>query len=396
MGVLNLPCRVANTGFLVSLCFLLFSFTLGTFTLETLNWASEKVDCSFNIHILTKKLVGKWADFLLQISIIITSIGASVCNIISACQFFVISYESIFNPDDKDPLGNHESALQVTRLIVAVIVCLTFYLKELTSLRYISFASLFLLSYLGVIMIIEAPYYIQSPLINHDYRYFSFDMSLEGIYKVNAAFTTYTYAFQNQSNILPVKDELRHRNPRRVSKIILRAQLACTFFYALIMYVGYFSMGQASPELIFSRTSIFKTDYLMKVGMVLYGLYILTCVPQFILPTKIATTKLLGWKEDSSVHQLTISTVLVLLVVFISVFFSKVTIVLNIIAGFFATYMSVTGPGLIFAVAYKRFSKEKRGVLYWGALFICTIVTLLGIVSTLLSIYVAFFPFKND
>jgi amino acid permease len=396
LGVLNLSCRVANTGVLVSFCFLIFSVSLGTFTLETLNWASEKIDCSFNIHILTKKLVGRWADFFLQMSIIITSLGASVVNIISACQFFIIAYESFVDKSDIDPVGDHATAFKITRLIVSVLVAMTFYLKEMTSLRYISFASLFLLSYLGIVMIMEAPAYIKSDQIDHDYHYVSFTNSWESFYKVNAAFTTYTYAFQNQSNLLPVKDELRNRSFRRTSKIICRAQLATVCFYALIMYVGYFSMGQQSPELIFSRKSIFAADYLMKFGMIFYGLYILTCVPLFILPTKIATNKLLGWSEDNVVHQLVISTSLIMIVVLISVFFSEITLVLNIIAGFFATYMSVTAPGLIFMAAYKRFSKEKKGLLYWSAVFTCTVVTFLGILSTILSIYLVFFPFEKN
>jgi hypothetical protein len=83
------------------------------------------------------------------------------------------------------------------------------------------------------------------------------------------------------------------------------------------------------------------------------------------------------------------------IVIIISVFFSEVTIVINIIAGVFATYIGVTGPGLIFIAAYHKYSKSRKGFLFWGAAFTCTLVTVLGLGSTIISIYVAFFPFPN-
>jgi hypothetical protein len=46
---------------------------------------------------------------------------------------------------------------KMTRLGLGCLVALKFFFRELTSMRYISFASLFLLVYLGVVMVIEAP-----------------------------------------------------------------------------------------------------------------------------------------------------------------------------------------------------------------------------------------------
>lgn len=376
-------------GVLVSALFIVFSLCLGLFTLEALNWASEQVDCDFNIHILSRKVVGRWADILFQISIILTNLGGMICNIISSSTFFIITYGFLIEHEDLRPEG---MTLLLTKLVVALIVSFTFFLNEITALRYLSFASLSLLTYLMIVMIAEAPSYINDPNIKHDYHWVSFDYTLEGFYKLNAAFTTFTFAFLNHPNILPIKNELFNRNPRRTSKIILRAELGATFFFAIITFVGYFSLGQTTPELIFSRESIGKNDYFMKIGMLVYGLYLLTCVPHLVVPCKIATTKLLGLRTESKLHQILISFGWAILVLLFSVFFSQVTQVLNIVAGAFATYISVTGPSLIFIVAYHKFSKEKKGFLFFGGVLVCSIVTLLGITSTFISIYLAFAP----
>ena len=392
LGILNLPSRVASTGVLLSFVFLVFSLALGCFTLESLNWASEMVKCKSDIHKLSRKLLGQWADTLFQISIILISVGASVCNIISASQFMLVAYQyfSGHEHEKADPFTG-----MMVRLVVGILVSMSFYFKELTSLRYVSFLSLFLLSYLVVVMIGEAPDYINSEQINHDYHWVSFNFNLEGIYRVNAAFPTFTYAFLNQANILPIKEELRDRTQEKVSRIILWAELASSGFFLAVMYVGYFSLGQNCPELIFSRPSITKGDYFLKIGMILYGFYLLTCVPLIMLPTKIAITRMIHWKRDNNWHQAIIGTFLAIVVLLISVFFSNISGVLNIIAGVFATYIGVTGPGLIFIAAYHKYSKSRKGFLFWGAAFTCTLVTVLGLGSTIISIYVAFFPFPN-
>lgn len=365
------------------------------FTLEALNFASEKAKSGPYLHALTEELCGKKVDFMLKLSILICPMGAAIINTVSAAQFFQVGFEYFFTTSSRGM--SNETFGAILRFSIATILGVTFYLKNLTSLRYVSFLSLFLLSYLLVVMIIQLPAYMSaSPdLIKHDYNWVSFDNTLEGWFKVNAAFTTFTYAFQNQAGILPVKKELRKPSARRISKVIFRAELVSTIFYGLVMYVGYLSMGRSSPDLIFSRPSIFKNDNPMKIGMVLYGFYVMICVPVQGFFTRITAVELFGLDKDNWKHQFLVSSVVAVIYILVSTFSSNVTQLLNIVSGLFGTILSITGPGLVFMAAYNKFLPNQRGIMYWGAVVSCTLISILGILSTILAVVTIFYPFPE-
>jgi amino acid permease len=367
---------------------------IGSFTLEALNFASERAKAGPYLHPLTQELCGKRIDFILKLSILVCPMGAAIVDLVSAAQFFQVALQYFFS----DSRGLHNDSFgMILRFGLSVFLGVTFYLKNLTSLRYVSFMSIFLLSYLLVVMIIELPDYIRAPesQIIHDYNYLTFDNTPEGWFKVNAAFTTFTYAFQNQAGILPVKKELRRASPRRVSKIIFRAEMISMIFYGLIMYVGYFSMGRHAPDLIFSRPNIFPTDYLMKVGMMLYAVYIMICVPVQAFFTRISAIEICGLSPDNWRHQFCVSTICAIIFIVLSTFFSNVTQLLNLVSGLFATVLSITGPGLVFMAAYNKFAPDQRGLMYWGAVFSCTVISVLGILSTVLTVVTIFYPFST-
>lgn len=114
-------------------------------------------------------------------------------------------------------------------------------IKDMSGFRYVSMISMASLIYMGLVLIVEMPFYADFYLNNKDPKikqhivYFSFGWQ----FFTSAATTFFSYTCQIQ--LLPIYSELAFPNKRRITKVVNRAIIVDFVFYFIIAFCGYFS-----------------------------------------------------------------------------------------------------------------------------------------------------------
>ena len=82
--------------------------------------------------------------------------------------------------------------------------------------------------------------------------------------------STIIYAFACHVGVFPVLNSLHNPTRKRVQKVFRRATLLDIVCYLIIGFSGYLSQPQNTPDLIVERNIIFKNDFLMTIGQILF------------------------------------------------------------------------------------------------------------------------------
>ena len=108
-------------------------------------------------------------------------------------------------------------------------------LRDMSAFRYISLASIFSLTYMGIVLIIDLPSY---------YKYFVHHATYAAAYwdwNIPVSGAMCFFAFTCQTQLLSIYSELLNPGYKRIGKVINRAIAIDFFFYATISIVGYAS-----------------------------------------------------------------------------------------------------------------------------------------------------------
>lgn len=392
LGILNLPQRVGDTGVLISFFFIIMSFSLGIFSLESLNFASARRPFCNDYQSLVSEFCGPKTRFIFGFSTFCFTIGAAVANIVASSQLLnevlVYSCPSV--------AFFHEKLFEVLlKGILGFVTCISFFFKRLPRLRFGYCFIILLLLFLIILLVSELPFFTNEATSPPKYEWVSFPLTPFGFFNLNAAYTAMTYSFLNQPLFLSLKNDLINSNMRRSSKIIQRGQLASLVFSLLVMVIGYFSFGQNAPDLILMRKAHDPShDFLMKVGMALYSFYLFASVTVTSRQAKNTTASLLALTSSPPVD-FWLSLFYTFSIVLLSCFVSDIKQIIDFLAGLFGTIISTTIPGLIFMASSKRFPDSRPGIPYYAVCFICSFFTVLGAASSILTIGLAIFPSRN-
>ena len=180
----------------------------------------------------------------LQIMMLIYATGSCI-----GYQIFIgelVNYILKETIGDSDFLESFEFRLCVNGPIAAIILLPLSLKKDMSDLAIMGIVSVGALLYTLLVLVIEMPFYWK------EYRHakqtvmhaFKFDMN------ILTSFSLVFFAYTCQMAILPVYSELVNPNYRRISKVINRALAVDVTFYLIIASAGYFSMFNATSDVV--------------------------------------------------------------------------------------------------------------------------------------------------
>ena len=108
-------------------------------------------------------------------------------------------------------------------------------LRDLSALRYAAVASLLALTYTGIVLLVELPYYNKLYKPKSVVKIAVFDWNF-----LTASAMVF-YSFTCQMQLLPIYSELVSPSYRRIKKVVVRAFIVDLMFYVIIASAGYFS-----------------------------------------------------------------------------------------------------------------------------------------------------------
>ncbi len=168
-------------------------------------------------------------------------------------------FESLLPKRDDDFLESFEFRLCVNVPIAALILFPLSMKRDMSSLAFAGVLSVVALFYTLIVLIVEVPFYYQIYIDEPttEVNAFKFDMN------ILTSFSLVFFAYTCQMSLMPVYSELIRPNYRRIEKIVKRAVLVDFVFYIFIASAGYFSMFNATSDVVIQRDPLpnFDPDY---------------------------------------------------------------------------------------------------------------------------------------
>ena len=187
-------------------------------------------------------------------------------------QFFSYGYENMENFAAKSFWGKKKTKIIVCYLISYLVLFPLCLIKTISKMRYSSTIGVSALFLMIFIILIQFPsfYYHnihqRKPNINFLDLKFGFDKNLEFFQSIS----TIIYAFECHVGLFPVLSSLQKPTRVRVQKVLRNAILIDVISCMIISLSGYLSQPFNTPELILERHTIFKHDFLMTTGLILF------------------------------------------------------------------------------------------------------------------------------
>ena len=162
--------------------------------------------------------------------------------------------------------------------------------------------------------------------------------------------STIIYAFACHVGVYPVLNSLHNPTRKRVQKVFRRATLLDIVCYLIIGYSGYLSQPQHTPDLILERDKIFKNDFFMTIGQILF---IFTLIAKICANYNgLRTTLLIMYNYDPIEYPNNVNLVMTVIslgiTTFIAAIFQKISDYISLIGSFCSVFIAVVMPGMIY------------------------------------------------
>jgi len=257
-GVLSLSYVFALSGWVIGLILLAIGCIAGIWS----NLIIAKIAIKHNLKNLDEVAFKAGGNFLrkfLQIMMIVYVTGACIGYQIFIGQLLSYFFEQVLPVGDENFIESFEFRLLINAPIAGVILLPLSLKRDMSSLAFAGVLSVAALTYTMVVMLVETPFYWK------EYRNapqtiiyaFKFD------WNILTSFSLVFFAYTCQMSLLPVYSELVKPNYQRISKIVHRALLVDALFYYCVACTGYFSMFNATSDVVLERPPLsgFDPDY---------------------------------------------------------------------------------------------------------------------------------------
>ena len=131
--------------------------------------------------------------------------------------------------------------------------------RDMSSLAFAGVASLGALTYTLIVLIVETPFYYKE---NKNKPWVDIKpVILDWNFPTSCSLVFFAYTCQ--MSLLPIYSELVAPNYRRIKKVVNRSLAIDAFFYYLIASAGFFSMFNATSDVVLERPPLpsFDPDY---------------------------------------------------------------------------------------------------------------------------------------
>jgi len=148
-------------------------------------------------------------------------------------------------------------------------------MRDMSAFRYCGLFSLLSLTYTGIVLSIEVPYYRREYADIATVYAFYFDWNFP------LACAMVFFAFTCQLQMLPIYSELVNPTYKRIRKVIYRSFVIDLMFYAWLTSCGYWATMNYTNTVVIDRTPLpnFNPDYAMLIAAFAVGIVITSAFP---------------------------------------------------------------------------------------------------------------------
>ena len=187
-------------------------------------------------------------------------------------QFFSYGYENMENFASNSFWGKKKIKIIVCYLITYIVLFPLCLIKTISKMRYASIFGVTALFLMILIILIQFPsfYYHNIHQRKHNINFLDIKYGFDKNMQFFQSISTIIYAFECHAGLFPVLSSLNRPTKIRVQKVLRNAVLIDVVSCMIIALSGYLSQPFDTPELIIERHTIFKHDFLMTTGFILF------------------------------------------------------------------------------------------------------------------------------
>ena len=279
VGLLALPQKVRYMSLFMTPILIIIGGVINYWTLTILGDASRKygltkyeeaVTLLFNQNLsyfFSFVMCINQIGILIAFQIIVYKFLGAVVN-----QFFSYGYENMEKFANKSFWGKKKIKIIVCYLVTYIVLFPICLIKTISKMRYSSTIGVTALFLMIFIILIQFPsfYYYNIHQRKHNINFLDLKLVFDKNLQFFQSISTIIYAFECHVGLFPVLTSLQKPTKVRVQKVLRNAILIDVISCIIISLSGYLSQPFDTPELILERHTIFKHDFLMTVGLLLF------------------------------------------------------------------------------------------------------------------------------
>ena len=290
IGLLELPSKVQYLTFVLTPIFISIYGVINHWTFTVLSDAAEK----YNVNKYEDLITAMFNPCFSKLFLCVNCFGLFTSILyyqIMLYKFFGGIYNEIFSYGfynmDIFSKGSFWSEID-TRLIVCfsttmfILVPLCS-IKTSSQMRFITAFGVFSIFLVIFILIIQCPSYYNYNINERrmTFNYLDFRPGFGPDLKFITSISTIISAFGCHNGIFPAISSLSNPTKERVDTVLKRVSIINTVSYLIIIFFGYLSQPQNTPELILEKEKVDYTDFLMTCSLILFSLSIIAKIGAF-------------------------------------------------------------------------------------------------------------------
>ena len=358
-GSLALPQKIGYMSLLVSPIVIFISGAINYWTLTILGDVARKhkirkyeevVSKLFNeklSHFLGIVMVLNQSGMIILYQVIMYKLLGGVIN-----EFFSLGYANVEEFVAQSFWSQKKIKFLVCYLITITILFPLCRLKTISKMRYASTFGIISLFLLIFIVLIECPFFYKHNVTEGNQKINlmnirpGFGKDLQFLQSIS----TIIYAFACHVGVFPVLNSLHNPTRKRVQKVFRRATMLDIVCYLIIGISGYLSQPEHTPDLIVERDKIFKNDFLMTIGQMLF---IFTLIAKICANYNgLRTTLLIQMDYDPIEYPNNVNFIMTVIslsiTTFIAAIFQKISDYISLIGSFCSVFIAIVMPGMIY------------------------------------------------
>ena len=358
-GSLALPQKIGYMSLLVSPIVIFVSGAINYWTLTILGDVARKhkirkyeevVSKLFNeklSHFLGIVMVLNQSGMIILYQVIMYKLLGGVIN-----EFFSLGYSNVEEFVAQSFWSQKKIKFLVCYLITITILFPLCRLKTISKMRYASTFGIISLFLLIFIVLIECPFFYKHNVTEGNQKINlmnirpGFGKDLQFLQSIS----TIIYAFACHVGVFPVLNSLHNPTRKRVQKVFRRATMLDIVCYLIIGISGYLSQPEHTPDLIVERDKIFKNDFLMTIGQMLF---IFTLIAKICANYNgLRTTLLIQMDYDPIEYPNNVNFIMTVIslsiTTFIAAIFQKISDYISLIGSFCSVFIAIVMPGMIY------------------------------------------------
>ena len=358
-GSLALPQKIGYMSLLVSPIVIFVSGAINYWTLNILGDVAlkhkirkyeEVVSKLFNeklSHFLGIVMVLNQSGMIILYQVIMYKLLGGVIN-----EFFSLGYANVEEFVAQSFWSQKKIKFLVCYLITITILFPLCRLKTISKMRYASTFGIISLFLLIFIVLIECPFFYKHNVTEGNQKINlmnirpGFGKDLQFLQSIS----TIIYAFACHVGVFPVLNSLHNPTRKRVQKVFRRATMLDIVCYLIIGISGYLSQPEHTPDLIVERDKIFKNDFLMTIGQMLF---IFTLIAKICANYNgLRTTLLIQMDYDPIEYPNNVNFIMTVIslsiTTFIAAIFQKISDYISLIGSFCSVFIAIVMPGMIY------------------------------------------------